>query len=160
LKRCSQVKAARNARKACSKKLPELEQQAEHPDRARSGFVGSQFQEQSERIDNANTVARVNPVDIHYEFNGLSFVWDARKAAANPLRHDGITFEQAVTVFFDPFFRLVDASRNDEARDAALGYDATGRLLFVVHIDLSSEAIRLISARRATNDERRTHEHS
>ena len=99
-------------------------------------------------------------MDIHYELNGLSFVWDARKAAVNPARHDGITFEQAATAFFDPFFRLVDASRHDEARDAIIGYDATGRLLFVVHVELTDEAIRLISARRATQEERRTHEHS
>ena len=46
---------------------------------------------------------------------------DARKAAANPGTHDGITFEQAVTVFFDPFFRVVQATRNDEARDAIIG---------------------------------------
>jgi uncharacterized protein len=99
-------------------------------------------------------------MDIHYELNGLSFVWDARKAALNPIHHDGITFEQAATAFFDPFFWLVDASRNDEARDAIIGYDATGRLLFVVHIELNEEAICLSSTRRATQEERRTHEHS
>jgi len=71
-------------------------------------------------------------VDIHFELNGTTFIWNAKKAAANPVKHDGICFEQAVTVFFDPFFRLVDASRNDEARDAVIGYDA----------------IRIISARR------------
>ncbi|MGA1319008.1 MAG: hypothetical protein ACO3YN_18880 [Rubrivivax sp.] len=38
--------------------------------------------------------------------NGL--VWNARKAASNPSKHDGVTFEQAATVFFDPFLRLVD----------------------------------------------------
>ena len=111
-------------------------------------------------IYKVNTPARLTGMDIRYELDGLSFVWDARKAAANPLRHEGITFEQAATVFFDPLFRLVDASRNNEVRDAVIGYDATGRLLFVVHVELNNEAIRLISARRATNDERRTHEHS
>jgi uncharacterized protein len=98
-------------------------------------------------------------MDIHYELNGLSFVWDARKAAANPIHHDGIRFEQAATVFFDPLFRLVDAGRNDESRDAIIGYDETGRLLFVVHIELADDTIRLISARRATQEERRAHEH-
>jgi len=63
-------------------------------------------------------------------------------------------------VFFDPLFRLVDASRKDEARDAVIGHDETGRLLFVVYVELSEEAIRLISDRRATQEERRTHEHS
>lgn len=112
------------------------------------------------RIDKVNATTRVLAMDIDYEFNGMSFVWDARKAAFNPIRHDGVTFEQAATVFFDPFFRLVDASRNDEARDAIIGYDTKGRLLFVVHVELTDEAIRLLSARRATQEERRTHEHS
>ena len=99
-------------------------------------------------------------MDALYEFNGTTFVWDIRKAAANAGRHDGVTFEQAVTVFFDPLFRLDEADLHAEALDAIIGYDTTGRLLFVVHILVEGERIRLISARRATNEERRTHEHS
>jgi uncharacterized DUF497 family protein len=57
-------------------------------------------------------------------------------------------------VFFDPFFRLVDASRNDEARDAVIGYDTLGQMLFVVHIEVEDESIRIISARKATLQER------
>lgn len=97
-------------------------------------------------------------MDIHYELNGTRFVWNAKKAAANPGKHEGITFEQAATVFFDPFFRLVDASRKDEARDAVIGYDALSRLLFVVHVELDGEAIRIISARKATHEERKHHD--
>ncbi|ESS66029.1 hypothetical protein MGMO_216c00040 [Methyloglobulus morosus KoM1] len=93
-------------------------------------------------------------MDNRYEKNGISFVWNARKAAANPKKHDGITFEQATEVFFDPFFKLVDADRNEEARDAVIGYDESGRLLFVVHIELEGDIIRLISARKATVTER------
>jgi uncharacterized protein len=93
-------------------------------------------------------------MDSRYEKNGISFVWNARKAAANPKKHDGITFEQATEVFFDPFFKLVDAGRNEEARDAVIGYDESGRLLFVVHIELEGDIIRLISARKATLTER------
>ena len=99
-------------------------------------------------------------MDIHFDLNGMSFVWNARKAAANPGNHDGVTFEQAAWVFFDPFLRLVDASRNEEARDGVIGYDAQGRLLFVVHVELDSAALRIISARKAKLDERRSHEHS
>jgi uncharacterized DUF497 family protein len=99
-------------------------------------------------------------MDIRFELNGTAFVWNAKKAAANPGKHDGITFEQAATVFFDPLFRVVEASRNDEARDAIVGFDATGRLLFVVHVEVDDEFIRIISARRATNEERRDHEYS
>lgn len=72
-------------------------------------------------------------MDLRFELNGTTFAWNAKKAAANPGKHDGITFEHAATVFFDPFFRLLEAGRNDEAREAIIGFDATGRLLFVVH---------------------------
>ncbi len=99
-------------------------------------------------------------MDIRFHLNGMDFVWNASKAAGNHGKHDGVTFEQAAWVFFDPFMRLVDASRNDEARDAVLGYDALGRLLFVVHIELDGSAVRIISARKATNEERRNHEYS
>lgn len=40
----------------------------------------------------------------------MAFVWNDKKAAANSAKQGGVTFEQAATVFFDPFFRLVDAS--------------------------------------------------
>lgn len=72
----------------------------------------------------------------------------------------GVAFEEAAAAFFDPFFRLVDASRNDEAREAILGYDAAGRLLFVVHVEIDADRVRIISARRATQAEGNTYEHS
>ena len=99
-------------------------------------------------------------MNVRYEFNGTSFVWDDLKAKANAGKHNGVTFKQAATVFFDPLFRLVDAERNDEARDAIVGFDAAGRLLFVVHIQFEQEFICIISARPATQKERRDHEHS
>jgi uncharacterized protein len=68
-------------------------------------------------------------MELQFELNGMTFVWDSRKAAANPGKHDGITFEQAATVFFDPFFRLADAGRNDEVRNAVIGIDITGLVL-------------------------------
>ena len=97
-------------------------------------------------------------MEVHFELHGLSFVWDNAKAAVNPREHDGITFEQAATVFFDPFFRMVDASRHGESRDAVIGLNAVGRLLFVVHIERDGEFIRLISARKATSQERTDHD--
>jgi uncharacterized protein len=91
-------------------------------------------------------------VDIRFELNGLLCVWDDSKAKRNRQKH-GIDFEEACEVFFDPFFRLVEASRNEEARDAAIGFDARGRLLHVVHIEFEGEYIRIISARKATREE-------
>ncbi|MFU8788894.1 MAG: BrnT family toxin [Methylobacter sp.] len=97
-------------------------------------------------------------MDIHFESKGVTFIWDQRKTANNPNKHDGITFEQATAAFFDPFFKLVDAGRNNESRDAVIGYDESGRLLFVVHIEVESEFIRLISARKATLTERNNYD--
>ena len=57
-----------------------------------------------------------------------------------------------------PFLRLMDAGRHSEARDAVIGYDTRGRLLFVVHLLLQDDAIRIVSARKATAEERRTYD--
>lgn len=96
-------------------------------------------------------------MDYEFELRGLRFVADRDKARANVVRH-GIEFEQAAQVFFDPLFRLVDASGDVEAREAAIGYDLTGRLPYVVHVEIEGEAIRLISARRVTTQEREVHD--
>ncbi|MGH8454758.1 MAG: BrnT family toxin [Nevskiales bacterium] len=93
-------------------------------------------------------------MDVRFELNGATFIWDDAKARMNMICHDGIAFEQAAEVFFDPLFRLVDASRNDEARDAVIGYDSKGRMLFVVHVELEDRYIRIVSARKATPKER------
>lgn len=61
-------------------------------------------------------------MDIHYEMNGELLIWNANKADKN-WRNHGVRFEEAATVFADPLFVLVDASRNNEARDAAIGFN-------------------------------------
>jgi uncharacterized DUF497 family protein len=97
-------------------------------------------------------------MDIHFEHNGVSFVWNTHKSAINARKHDGITFEQATAVFFDPFFKLIEAGYREEVREAVIGYDDLGRLLFVVHIEIESEFIRIISARKATVMERNNYD--
>lgn len=67
--------------------------------------------------------------------HGVVFTWDGRKARTNAAKH-GITFEAAAEAFFDPFLQVVDASSSEESRDAIIGYDAVGRLLFVIHAAL------------------------
>ena len=93
----------------------------------------------------------------NYRLAGASFEWDAAKAAANQLKH-GIPFELACEVFFDPFFRIVDADPGDEARYAAIGNTRSQQLLFVVHLARHEEITRIISARRAATPERRLYE--
>src|SRR5919108_6624757 len=96
-------------------------------------------------------------MDTRFELHGITFVWDDNKALTN-LRQHGIPFEQAAEAFFDPFLKVVDASRNEEARDAIIGMNTRWNLLFVVHIELEEDAIRLISARKATRKERHDYE--
>lgn len=94
-------------------------------------------------------------MDVHFDLGGSTFVWNATKAKSN-LRKHGVRFEDAATVFDDPLFVVIDASRHGESRDAAIGFDATGRLLLVVHVEVDDAYIRIISARRAEAcDERR-----
>jgi len=53
---------------------------------------------------------------------------------------------------------VVDASRNDEARDAVIGLDRRWNFLYVVHIEQDEDMIRIISARKATRKEREYYE--
>ncbi|MFM9915356.1 MAG: BrnT family toxin [Rhizobacter sp.] len=86
------------------------------------------------------------------------FEWDARKAAANAATH-GVTFDDAVTVFVDA--NALDgpdlAHSEAEPRYLRLGTAADGRVLLVAYTirrRADVEAIRLISARRASRRER------
>jgi uncharacterized DUF497 family protein len=97
-------------------------------------------------------------MDISYERNGQTFAWNAEKAAAN-LRKHGVSFEKACEVFFDPFLRLLDASDNQERREAVLGLTEDWSLLFVVYVAQEEDTLRIISARPATPSEKRTYEH-
>jgi hypothetical protein len=88
----------------------------------------------------------------------MRFEWDRSKATANLKKHR-ISFDEAVTVFYDPLaatFADPDHS-DDESRFITVGYSVRGRLLVVCHVDRGG-AIRLISARRATPRERKRHE--
>ncbi|MGH8069996.1 MAG: BrnT family toxin [Candidatus Entotheonellia bacterium] len=91
-------------------------------------------------------------MDMRFVLHSITFVWDRNKTSAN-LRKHGIPFEQAAQAFFDPFLKLVDARRHEEGRDAIIGMGTRWNLLFVVHIELEVEAIRIISARKVTRRE-------
>lgn len=87
----------------------------------------------------------------------LSFEWDSGKATQN-LRKHGVSFEEAVSVFSDERARLIDDPDHsaDEERFILLGLSANLQVLVVVHCyRRSGSAIRLISARKATREEKR-----
>ncbi|HZH33849.1 MAG TPA: BrnT family toxin [Pyrinomonadaceae bacterium] len=95
---------------------------------------------------------------VGYSLHGINFEWDDEKAASNLSRH-GISFETACETFFDPFLKVEDASVDeDEQRDANLGMTVDWRLLYVVFVMRGDEVIRLVSARKATPEERGKYE--
>ena len=73
----------------------------------------------------------------------------------------GVSFEDAATVFGDPLGRIEGDPRHSagEERFVLLGISREQRLLAVMFAE-RGEAIRLISARRATRRERRQYEES
>ena len=83
----------------------------------------------------------------------MRFEWDPGKGAANRRNH-GVDFADAVGVFEDPYALSRPDPFPAEERVATLGRDFLDRLIVVVWT-YRGEAIRLISARRATPRERR-----
>ena len=84
----------------------------------------------------------------------MQFEWDGIKAESNKDKHQGVTFDEAVSCFFDPgqiAFYDPDHS-NDEDREILVGHSDLGRLLTVSYT-LRNNAIRIISARKATHRE-------
>ena len=87
----------------------------------------------------------------------ITFEWDVNKAKANIKKH-GISFEKAKTVFYDEFalqFYDDDSSELSEDRFLMLGMSSDADLLLVCHCERENgNAIRIISARKATKNER------
>jgi len=88
----------------------------------------------------------------------MRFEWDREKASRN-LRKHSVSFDEAVTVFYDPFSGTFDDPEHSvgERRFITVGYSARGRLLVVSHTE-RGEVLRIISARLATPRERKRHE--
>jgi uncharacterized protein len=88
----------------------------------------------------------------------VQFEWDPVKAQRNVIRH-GIPFEEAVSVFGDPFATTIrdpDHSISEE-RFLTTGLSNGRRLIIVSHTDREGR-IRIISARSVTAGERKQYE--
>jgi uncharacterized DUF497 family protein len=85
------------------------------------------------------------------------FEWDEAKAESN-LRKHGISFDDAIEVFYDPYAVIEqDCVVDGELRWLAIGRVARIAVLYVAHTIESEghdEVIRIISARRADRRER------
>ena len=87
--------------------------------------------------------------------NKYDFEWDSSKAQSNLDKH-GISFEEAVTVFYDErSLEFFDTKHSEwEDRFLMLGISTKCKLLLVCHCHKDDDnIIRIISARRATKNE-------
>ena len=89
----------------------------------------------------------------------VRFEWDLKKADAN-LRKHGISFEEARTVFNDPFAVIFDDEDHSgsEAREIIIGHSIRNRLSLVCFTERVRGIIRIFSARLVTRKERRDYE--
>jgi uncharacterized DUF497 family protein len=86
------------------------------------------------------------------------FEWDEAKAESN-LRKHGISFDDAIEVFYDPYAVI----EQDRVVDGELRWQVIGKVDDVVILQVAhtvieqdtDEVIRIVSARRATRKERR-----
>ncbi len=88
----------------------------------------------------------------------MKIEWDPRKAKSNLKKH-GISFEEATTALSDPMAATgADPDHSvSEQRYLTFGVSEKQRLIVVAHTE-KDEAIRIISARRATRGERELYE--
>jgi uncharacterized DUF497 family protein len=87
----------------------------------------------------------------------LHFQWDDAKATANFKKH-GVSFEEAKSAFYDERAKLINDPDHSakEDRFILLGLSTALRLLVVCHCYRGEGGlIRLISARKATAQERK-----
>ena len=91
--------------------------------------------------------------DVDFQFGDRIFKWDSEKAKLNKIKH-GISFKVAAQIFDDENrIEFFDEEHSiDEDRWKVIG--KVEEILFVVYTE-RTDTIRLISAREATDAERR-----
>ena len=87
----------------------------------------------------------------------MEIAWDPDKALSNFNKH-GVRFSEAESVLYDPLaLTIEDEDAEDEQRFVSLGTDSLSRILVVVY-SYRTDQIRLISARKAEKNEKRSYE--
>jgi uncharacterized protein len=89
----------------------------------------------------------------------VKFEWDDDKAKTNLKKHR-IGFDEASTVFADPFAKIFyDEDHSDEEnREILVGHSTANRLLLVSFTERGRDLVRIISARIATKNESKAYE--
>ncbi|MBA3071627.1 MAG: BrnT family toxin [Nitrospirae bacterium] len=90
----------------------------------------------------------------------LLFEWDPNKARKNIEIH-GVSFDEASTAFRDTLSLTIYDPLHSEEEDrlVLIGSSFKNRLLVIVHTERENK-IRIISARKATKNERKKYEES
>ena len=88
----------------------------------------------------------------------LTFEWDENKSELNLKKH-GIDFEEAKTIFNDPYAITIEDPDHSVAEERYLdiGISLTGKMLVVWYTE-RNENIRIIGCRRAILYERKRYE--
>lgn len=92
----------------------------------------------------------------------MKFEWDEEKNKTNQIKH-GISFDVAREIFDDPFtLSFLDERFNYlEERWISIGQSKNDKIIVVAHLfynEKGEEIIRIISARKATQKERKAYE--
>jgi uncharacterized DUF497 family protein len=88
----------------------------------------------------------------------VRFEWDDEKAQANMEKH-GVSFGEATEVFYDPnALEDYDPGHSDEEDRFFIIGLSSRRLLYVIYAERASDAVRIISARKADKAERENYE--
>lgn len=87
----------------------------------------------------------------------MTFEWDEKKAESNLKKH-GISFDEAATVLTNVGTVTFYESHPKEDRWLSIGFSAIANLLTVIHCERGEGTIRIISARKATAEEREQYE--
>ncbi len=86
----------------------------------------------------------------------MKFEWDENKNNINIAKHN-ISFNEAILVFYDSFAQIEESTKSNEFRQTIIGSIEKGTV-FVVYLEKQGTLIRIISARKAKNKERKFYE--
>ena len=86
----------------------------------------------------------------------MDIEWDDRKRLSNEAKHD-VDFKDCEPVFYDEHAIVTTSQDRNEERFLVIGMDACLRVIVLVYC-YRGDAIRIISARKATKRERKTYE--
>jgi uncharacterized protein len=89
----------------------------------------------------------------------VRFEWDDDKAKTNLKKHK-VDFDEASSVFADHLAKIFsdDEHSTEEIREIIIGHSVLNRMLLVSFAERERNVIRIISARVATRNERKSYE--